>query len=64
MGDRERVVPWMLLAEVAAQRGDRSKAIGFARRVLAATQDGDPGSLGEARARMQTLLRGWRVVAP
>jgi len=61
LGDRDRAVPWMLLADVAAQRGDRAKAIGFARRVTAATHDGDTGSVGDARARAQKMLRASHV---
>jgi len=63
LGDLDRVVPWGVLATVAAQRGQRAIAIGFAKRVLAATTDADTGSKGEARTRMQKLLRAWRVSA-
>jgi hypothetical protein len=38
------------------QRGDRTKAISFARRVIAASEDTDRDSVGEARERMQKLL--------
>jgi tetratricopeptide (TPR) repeat protein len=56
LGDADRAVPWSLLAQVAMQRGDRTKAISFARRVIAASEDTDRDSVGEARERMQKLL--------
>lgn len=61
LADRARAMPWALLALIADQRGDRAKAIEYARWVLKSTTDADGGEAGEARARMRGKLRAWGV---
>ena len=62
IGEHDRAMPWMVLALIADQRGERAKAIDYATRVMTSTSDADTidsGEAGEARARMRDKLREW-----
>jgi tetratricopeptide (TPR) repeat protein len=59
--DRERAMPWALLALIADERGDRAAAIAFARKVLAVTHDGDTGDAGISRTEIAAKMRAWGV---
>jgi len=61
LDNSHRAVPLMLLAMVAEKRGQRDKAIGYAKQVIEVTSDTDIGSRGEARTRMRAKLRAWGV---
>jgi len=56
---REKAVPWMVLALAADQRGERARAIDYARKVMAGTTDADRGEPAQARQLMRDKLRSW-----
>jgi len=63
IGEHDRAISWAVLALIAAQRGERAKAIQYAQRVMSSTTDADTvdsGEAGEARASMRDKLAVWQ----